>query len=363
MWKGRRILILIVGLGTVLFSCSCRNGFARHVSHRATGKWLSPYFTDTPVEAPPKLAMLALLASLRTCSVSNLSWDIEGGLVVWSDTDEHFSPIGSEVPSPTESIAGIGIHVTRGWRGRVFGCARVTALGDDAWLQVRARGRSLDAETQVYSNGVYERRLIGMATWQAKAYNSGVAQLPDFPAMNFGPMPTGTPAGKLETVSASRLRAAIEPQEVGWAAQEVWLACFNILMQKGILLHVKPKEKILFLLGQQVVEGGNAAASKSANPQNPHRTRQDVVILAHVRSVGDDRSLLYVAYLDDKGKLCQVPRRKLNQGQDVMDELAGTRPVDIAAAGICRGFETLLARQLTYREWEDKLTRRMVASD
>lgn len=361
-WKGRRSFIVLVGLGVLPFSCSCTNVFARGLSTETTGRWHFPYVTDTPVVASPKLAILALLASLRTCSVSNLSWDVEDGLVVWSDTDEHFSPIGSGAATPTEGITGAAIHVTEGWHGRVFGCARVTAIGDDAWLQLRARGRSLNGD-HFYSNGMYERRLISMVKWQAKAYNSGIAQLPDFPAVSFGPIPSLTPVDKLATVSASRLRATIEPQQVGWAAQDVWSACFNVLMQKGILLHVNPKEKILVLLGQRVVEGGSAAPSKSANPQNPYRTRQDVVIFAHVRSAADDRSLLYIAYLDDRGELCQVPREKLNRGQDALEELAGTRPVDIAAAGLCGGLETLLARQLSYRDWEDKLTRRMVASE
>ncbi len=363
MWKGRRFFILFVGLGGILFSCSCRNGFGRHLSHQATGRWLSPYVTDTPVEAPPRLAMLALLASLRACSVSSVSWDIEGGVVVWTDTGEHFSPIYSGVPSPTEHIAGVGIHVTGGWHGHVFGCARVTALGDNAWLYVRARGRSLDEETHFYSNGVYEKRLISMVRWQAEAYNTGVAQLPDFAPVRFEPISSLTWDGKPLAVSASGLRAAIEHEEVGWAAQEVWLACFSLLMQKGILLHVNPKEKILVLLGQQVVEGGDTAESKPANPQTPQRTRQDVIILAHVTRAGNNASWLYIAYLDDEGELRHVPRRSLDQGQDALEELAGTRPVEIAAARICREFETLLARQLTYREWRDKLTRRMVVRE
>ena len=203
-------------------------------------------------DAQQDFVLEILISSLDAQGARILFWDRKAAAVSWYDTGGSFVPM----PGVAHELNTSGIasgHVTF-WRGYVYGCARIVTSEVGAWLAIRTIGRDATSGQRVFSDGTYERRLIGSLDRTIHRISTGQHLAPEFQE----PEPIyfrRTRANYVELFKSGfknfpRIHSReITKKNVGErypvSADRLWRACLDVITQYALVPYLQSNEKVI----------------------------------------------------------------------------------------------------------------------
>lgn len=332
-----------------------RQDVTRHFREQAI---LKPYVNSRMFNAQPQLTAGVLVEELMAQGAQLLCWDEQASVVSWCDTSGHLVPL--PIAADKVRMPGFDDLDVSTWNGYVYGCARSVAAEKGSWLVIYVRGRDMGEGRRIFSDGTYERRLLGSVDRAIHQIATGQRLAPEAARWKRSPSRNRAETytdlfmarfANLPGITAQSVTATSPGMQYPVEVERLWIACLDVVTQYDLVPYVNSVERI-------VVFSRHVSVPSDVN--SVYLTPVDTVMAVSVETQGEGSCTMHVAVLEvqDLRPRC-VSQPSADYSEGIVTELAGT-PFETASVMVSTELERHIDLQLLYNEnWGNKLLRHM----
>ena len=354
--------LIYVLIALFFFGCVSENSMRRDITIglRETSL-LMPYLAEKFYAADYDFVLETLINCLNSQGARILFWNKEASIVSWYDTGGSFVPMpgASNKANKYELTAE---HVTF-WSGYVYGSGRIVTTDVGSWLSIRTVGRDVTSGQRVFSDGTYERKIIGLVDRKIHRIATGQILAPKFQKSKS--IPFRHSQVNYEEVFKSGFRnfpiitnydISLRDQGENYpvSADRLWRACQDVILQYAIVPYFHNRERVI-AFSRRVPVPINITAKK-VKPV-------DVILVVTISEGADNSepsSKLFISMLGKDDLKPYNINKKLSENEDSVDVKLIGQPIEIAAAIIANELVKQIDIQLFYNEnLGNKLLRRI----
>ncbi len=329
---------------------------------------LLPYVAEWKYDAQPDFVLELFINRLNNQGAHILCWDKKAGVVCWYDTGGSFVPLPA-MPNKLNTSNELDTYgMVQGkvtfWRGYVYGCSHIVSSGDGAWLTMRTIGRDVTSGRRVFSDGSYERRLIGTIKRKIQRFATGQLMIPEFQepkpkyssrtSVNYEEL-FRTQFKNFPKINSIDIMKKNKGERYPVSADRIWRTCLDVITQYALVPYLNSGEKVIvFSRRLPVPIDINTKAIKLV----------DVIMAVTIQPDSEDPEtscMMYTSLLGEDDLHFNVIKGKLpsgNQGESEVD-LSGPQ-IETAAVISRNDLARQVYAQLLYNEnLGNKLLRRL----